>query len=69
MYNAKRIILFIVHTARYVVYIFHTWILKKGYFFYDFVKCKKGNCTCKDAFKQANKEISYEAFEYHYMYS
>lgn len=30
---------------------------------------RKGNRTCKDAFKQANKEISYEAFEYHYMYS
>jgi len=24
---------------------------------------RKENRTCKDAFKQANKEISYEAFE------
>ena len=37
MHSAKRVLLFIVHTARYV-YIFHT---KKDIFVEDLIQCKK----------------------------
>ena len=60
MHSAKRVLLFIVHTARYV-HIFHT---KKDIFSRILFSAKKENCTRKDAFKQANNEITYKTFDY-----